>query len=152
MSVLRDSNVPPSMQRIFCGRCRWKVPEHLVERRLAAHNARTSCRLHRSGCDATRRTVSRTELPRQVFKLQGHRPPLVVRAKSSGAAIHGRGGFSERLVHRSCQKRANRNVWPTASPQAKCEVVTGWSAQVYTTFMGVNHSWPGMEDAKASTH
>jgi len=35
------------------------------------------------------------------------------------------------------------NVWSAASPQAKCEDVTGWSAQMYTAFVGVKHSWPG---------
>ena len=35
------------------------------------------------------------------------------------------------------------NVWSAASPQAKCEDVTGWSAQMYSAFVGVNHSWPG---------
>src|SRR5260370_25970558 len=30
-----------------------------------------------------------------------------------------------------------------ASPQAKCEDVTSWSAQMYTAFVGANHSWPG---------
>src|SRR5713101_7676953 len=39
--------------------------------------------------------------------------------------------------------RANRNVWSAATPQAKCEDVTSWSAQMYTAFVGVNHSWPG---------
>ncbi len=38
---------------------------------------------------------------------------------------------------------ANRNVWSAALPQAKSESVTGWSAQMYTAFVGVNHSWPG---------
>jgi len=37
---------------------------------------------------------------------------------------------------------ANRNVWSAALPQAKSDV-TGWSAQMYTAFVGVNHSWPG---------
>jgi hypothetical protein len=38
--------------------------------------------------------------------------------------------------------------WAAASPQAKCEDVTGWSAQMYTTFIGVNHSWPGWKTPK----
>jgi len=35
----------------------------------------------------------------------------------------------------------NRNVWSAALPQAKSDV-TGWSAQMYAAFVGVNHSWP----------
>ena len=38
--------------------------------------------------------------------------------------------------------RSTRNVWSAAFPQAKSEV-TGWSAQMYTAFVGVRCSWPG---------
>jgi len=45
-----------------------------------------------------------------------------------------------------------RNVWSTASPQAKCEDVTSWSAQMYTAFVGVNHSWPGWNALRSLPH
>ncbi len=48
--------------------------------------------------------------------------------------------------------RANRNVWFAASPQAKCESVTGWSAQMYTAFVGVDHSWPGWNALRSFPH
>ena len=47
---------------------------------------------------------------------------------------------------------ANRNVWSAASPQAKCEDVTSWSAQMYTAFVGVNHSWPGWNALRSFPH
>src|SRR5713226_5407475 len=47
---------------------------------------------------------------------------------------------------------AIRNVWSAASPQAKCEDVTGWSAQMYTAFVGVNHSWPGWNALRSLPH
>src|SRR5712664_4888299 len=34
-------------------------------------------------------------------------------------------------------------LWSAASPQAKFEDATSWSAQMYTAFVGVDHSWPG---------
>src|SRR6266446_6523880 len=37
---------------------------------------------------------------------------------------------------------AQMYVWSAASPQAKCEDVTSWSTQMYTAFVGVDHSWP----------
>src|ERR1700676_3428500 len=45
-----------------------------------------------------------------------------------------------------------RNVWSAALPQAKCESVTGWSAQMYTAFVGVNHSWPGWNALRSFPH
>ena len=42
---------------------------------------------------------------------------------------------------------ANRNVWSAASPQAKCEDVTSWSAQMYTAFVGVRSLLARMECA-----
>src|SRR6266850_8594524 len=53
--------------------------------------------------------------------------------------------------HQQAQ-RANRNVWSAASPQAKCEDVTSWSAQMYTAFVGVNHSWPGWNALRSFPH
>ena len=44
------------------------------------------------------------------------------------------------------------NVWSAASPQAKCEDVTSWSAQMYTAFVGVNHSWPGWNALRSLPH
>ena len=41
---------------------------------------------------------------------------------------------------------ANRNVWSAALPQAKSDV-TGWSAQMYTAFVGVNSLLARMECA-----
>src|SRR5579859_7263282 len=48
--------------------------------------------------------------------------------------------------------RADRNVWSAASPQAKCEDVTSWSAQMYSAFVGVNHSWPGWNALRSFPH
>src|SRR5216684_3428584 len=48
--------------------------------------------------------------------------------------------------------QAIRNVWSAASPQAKCEDVTSWSAQMYTAFVGVNHSWPGWNALRSFPH
>src|SRR3984893_14305892 len=48
--------------------------------------------------------------------------------------------------------RAVRNVWSAASPQAKCEDVTSWSAQMYTAFVGGNHSWPGWNALRSFPH
>src|SRR6266404_5764124 len=45
-----------------------------------------------------------------------------------------------------------RHVWSAASPQAKCEDVTRWSAQMYTAFVGVNHSWPGWNALRSFPH
>src|SRR5258707_15447443 len=45
-----------------------------------------------------------------------------------------------------------RDVWSAASPQAKCEDVTSWSAQMYTAFVGVNHSWPGWNALRSLPH
>jgi integrase len=39
-------------------------------------------------------------------------------------------------------RRTCANVWSAALSQAKSEV-TGWSAQMYSTFGGVCDSWPG---------
>jgi integrase len=39
-------------------------------------------------------------------------------------------------------RRTCANVWSAALSQAKSEV-TGWSAQMYSTFGGVYDSWPG---------
>jgi integrase len=39
-------------------------------------------------------------------------------------------------------RRTCANVWSAALSQAKSEV-TGWSAQMYSTFGGVYYSWPG---------
>jgi hypothetical protein len=47
---------------------------------------------------------------------------------------------------------ANRNVWSAASPQAKCGDVTGWSAQMYSAFVGVDHSWPGWNALRSFPH
>jgi hypothetical protein len=47
---------------------------------------------------------------------------------------------------------AERNVWSAASPQAKCEDVPSWSAQMYTAFIGVNHSWPGWNALRSFPH
>jgi hypothetical protein len=47
--------------------------------------------------------------------------------------------------------RANRNVWSAALPQAKSDV-TGWSAQMYAAFVGVNHSWPGWNALRSFPH
>jgi hypothetical protein len=49
-------------------------------------------------------------------------------------------------------RSTNRNVWSAASPQAKCEDVTSWSAQMYTAFVGVNHSWPGWNALRSFPH
>jgi hypothetical protein len=46
---------------------------------------------------------------------------------------------------------AIRNVWSAALPQAKSDV-TGWSAQMYTAFIGVNHSWPGWNALRSLPH
>src|SRR5882757_1016100 len=46
---------------------------------------------------------------------------------------------------------AIRNVWSAALPQAKSDV-TGWSAQMYTAFVGVNHSWPGWNALRSFPH
>jgi hypothetical protein len=45
----------------------------------------------------------------------------------------------------------NQNVWSAALPQAKSDV-TGWSAQMYTAFVGVNHSWPGWNALRSFPH
>jgi aryl-alcohol dehydrogenase-like predicted oxidoreductase len=37
--------------------------------------------------------------------------------------------------------KANQNVWSAALSQAKNEV-TGWSAQMYSAFVGAQGSWP----------
>jgi integrase len=39
-------------------------------------------------------------------------------------------------------RRTCANVWSAALSQAKSEL-TGWSAQMYSTFGGVHDSWPG---------
>jgi integrase len=39
-------------------------------------------------------------------------------------------------------RRTCANVWSAALSQAKSEL-TGWSAQMYSTFGGVYDSWPG---------
>jgi hypothetical protein len=57
--------------------------------------------------------------------------------------MHGRGGFSGGWSAEVRQKQANRNVGPATLPSAKGEDVTGWSAQMYTTFAGMNHPRPG---------
>jgi hypothetical protein len=44
-----------------------------------------------------------------------------------------------------------RNVGSAALPQAKSDV-TGWSAQMYTAFVGVNHSWPGWNALRSFPH
>src|SRR6266851_2488525 len=44
------------------------------------------------------------------------------------------------------------HVWSAASPQANCEDVTSWSAQMYTAFVGVNHSWPGWNALRSLPH
>src|SRR5260370_4229867 len=46
----------------------------------------------------------------------------------------------------------NRNVWSAASPQAKFEDATSWSAQMYTAFVGVDHSWPGWNALRSLLH
>jgi hypothetical protein len=68
-----------------------------------------------------------------------------------GAAVGGEGlaVHSRRIEGASS---ANRNVWSAASPQAKSEDVTGWSAQMYTAFIGVNHSWPGWNALRSFPH
>ena len=48
--------------------------------------------------------------------------------------------------------RGNRNVWSAASPQAKSEDVTSWSAQMYTAFVGVDRSWPGWNALRSLPH
>jgi hypothetical protein len=45
---------------------------------------------------------------------------------------------------------ANRNVWSAASPQAKCEDVTSWSAQMYTAFVRLNHFTPGQDGMRCA--
>src|SRR6266404_7371607 len=47
---------------------------------------------------------------------------------------------------------AYRNVWSAASPQAKFEDATSWSAQMYTAFVGVDHSWPGWNALRSLLH
>ena len=39
-------------------------------------------------------------------------------------------------------RRTCANVWSAALSQAKSDL-TGWSAQMYSTFSGVYDSWPG---------
>src|SRR6266404_2955426 len=48
--------------------------------------------------------------------------------------------------------RRKRNVWSAASPQAKFEDATSWSAQMYTAFVGVDHSWPGWNALRSLLH
>ena len=48
-------------------------------------------------------------------------------------------GYTKLVVS---ELRTTRNVWSAALPQAKSEV-TGWSAQMYSAFVGVRCSWPG---------
>src|SRR6267378_3854263 len=43
-------------------------------------------------------------------------------------------------------------VWSAASPQAKFEDATSWSAQMYTAFVGVDHSWPGWNALRSLLH
>src|SRR6266404_1072439 len=45
-----------------------------------------------------------------------------------------------------------RIVWSAASPQAKFEDATSWSAQMYTAFVGVDHSWPGWNALRSLLH
>src|SRR5260370_13566244 len=70
----------------------------LVERPLAAGNSSCSCWLRCCGCDPTRRTVSRAQLPRPVFELQGRCPPLALKSALTA----------------SCQSRTERTVVVTA--------------------------------------
>src|SRR6266852_6233609 len=70
---------------------------------------------------------------------------LTVELSAFDASLRMRGAIARGLS-------ANRNVWSAASPQAKCEDVTSWSAQMYTAFVGVNHSWPGWNALRSSPH
>jgi hypothetical protein len=80
--------------------CLWGIVGTILD----VGSARSSCRFHRSGCDPTRRIVSRAQLPRSIFELQGHCPPLVVRAQALSAEAHAKKTQITHFCHAVGQK------------------------------------------------